>query len=320
MRRVAGLCLLILILITACSQGDEQILINFFNGKDRSSPTFLEMKAFDENTLVLIYDEPIIQPKVTLSPQFEGYTSSVFENKLFIHLPSPLSPMEKIRVRSLVCDKMGNTTSIEGTAYGKNFEVPKLLINEFTTKGSKNNPDKVEIKVLSEGNLAGVTFYNGMYNHFDFFYTFESLPVHAGDYIVLQFQSPPEEPQINTFFGGEEGLGSNNGVLSLYASPNNEIIDAVVYSNRSNDSDTEYGGFGTRKVYEMVQELAESNQWENNGHILPELVIRSENSTATRSFNRLEGREDTNSSDDWYIVATRESSFGYANSTNYYQP
>ena len=321
MRSKLVICLAILpLLFTSCSQDTDQLVINFFSGKDRSSPILLEMKAVDETKISLVFDEIVVNPIISISSPFEDSLSSVYENQLIINLSSPLPPMKEVQLEVLIHDRMGNSTTIEGKVYGKNFDIPHLVINEFSTKGSTNHPDRVEFKVLSDGNLAGVTFYNGMYNNYTSCYTFNSVPVKRGDYIVLQFQSIPTSFDSLIFYGGEEGLSSNNGVLSLYASLSDEIIDAIVYSNRTSDSDTEYGGFGTRKVFEQVEELTASGQWNHNGVIQPESAISSEDTSATRSFNRDESSIDSNSPDDWYIVETRGATFGFPNSTLRYTP
>ena len=45
--------------------------------------------------------------------------------------------------------------------YGFNARVPRLLINEFTPRGSGNHPDLVELKTLTAGNMGGVVLYLG---------------------------------------------------------------------------------------------------------------------------------------------------------------
>lgn len=303
----------------SCSQ-EEEMLTNFFQGRDRTSPVFLEVKTVETDEIVLYFNENVAKSDLTVLSDEKGGSATVFENQAIVHLSEDLQPMEAVALQLSVQDSAGNSTTIETVAYGKNFDVPDLILNEFTTKGSRTNPDRVEIRILSDGNMAGVTFYNGMYHHHEFSYIFESIDVSRGQYLVIQFQTEPEEDDPFTFYGGEEGLGSNNGVLSIYRSPQNEIVDAVVYSNRSDDSDVEYGGFGTKKVYDMVSELAESKLWIPANPITPETAVRSENSTATRSLNRKEDGHDSNTSADWYVVATRESTFGEPNSQVLYSP
>ncbi len=77
-----------------------------------------------------------------------------------------------------------------------------------------------------------------------------------GEYVVLQYGMKENlHAHEHFFFAGEEGLGGSNGVISLYENCGHAIIDALPYSDRSDDSDTEYGGFGTAEVYEQIMEL-----------------------------------------------------------------
>jgi hypothetical protein len=245
----------------------------------------------------------------------------VYENKLTISLSNPLEVTNQTNVYVSVRDKEGNTTTIEVPIYGKNFSVPSLIINEFSTKGNANHPDRIEIKALSNGNLAGVTLYHGMFFSHAHAFSFPQRDVKKGDYIVVQYQEIPTDQSSDAliFYGGEEGLGSNNGVISLYNSPYDDIADVVIYSNRTSDSDEHYGGFGTKEVYDHIQEATSTQQWTHNGVIKPESAINSNNSTATRSFNRYEDKDDSNSSLDWYVVKTSGSSFLSRNNTEIYE-
>ncbi|MFP4564455.1 MAG: hypothetical protein ACLFRY_14225, partial [Spirochaetia bacterium] len=135
-------------------------------------------------------------------------------------------------------DENGNSMSFITPFYGYNPRVPGLIINEFTTQGSNSHPDMVELAVLSGGNLAGVTLYEGTREDFDQKKVLPPLEVAGGDYLLIHFkpQGIPEEidetertdesggldvsPEAWDFwvFGGS-GLSGNNGVLALYASP-----------------------------------------------------------------------------------------------------
>jgi hypothetical protein len=313
-----GLITCILCLVIGCSDESGGPVLNYFSGKDRRSPTLTNIQAINETTIEFTFDEDVYRPQISLQDGFSESTCSVYENKVSVYLSHPLNVMLAINVHVSVRDNMGNTTTIEAPVYGINFSVPSLIINEFSTKGSANHPDRVEIKALSSGNLAGVTLYSGMFFSHTHSFSFPSIEVEKGDYIVVQYQKVPPFQENLLYYGGEEGLGGNNGVISLYNSPYEDIADVVIYSNRTSDSDEHYGGFGTRKVYEHIQEVTLTQEWIHNGIIRPESAINSDDSTATRSYNRYEDKEDTNSSLDWYIVQTSGSSFLEENNTEEY--
>ena len=65
-------------------------------------------------------------------------------------------PGKKTELKGRVNDWIGNSLTFTLGLWGYNPNLPTLLINEFTTKGSGNNPDRVELLVL-KGNLAGIT-------------------------------------------------------------------------------------------------------------------------------------------------------------------
>ena len=119
---------------------------------------------------------------------------------------------------------------------------------------------------------------------------------------------------------GGTGLSGNNGVITLLDRPGGSILDGVLYSNRTSQSDEKYLGFGTLTAMERALELEEMKGWicEEN-RVRPEDAVNPDGSTATRSLCRK--RElDTNSRNDWYIVPTRHASFGKENSEEEYVP
>ncbi|NCB01718.1 MAG: hypothetical protein EOM67_06075 [Spirochaetia bacterium] len=320
MKKLALVILIITLLFVSCSDEFDGPVINFFSGKDRMSPRLITIQTIDESTVVFTFDEFIFRPFITLEKEYKESTCYVDQEKLVVSLSHPLSVMRQTNIYFSVRDNRGNSTTISAPVYGINTKIPNLVINEFSTRGSTNHPDRVELKALTDGNLGGVTLYHGMFFNHTFSFSFPSVEVKRGDYIVVQFQQIPPQHSPLTYYGGSEGLGGNNGVISLYNSPYNEVKDVVLYSNRTSDSDEAYGGFGTKDVYEQVIELTSTDQWVHNGVIRPESAINSDSSTATRSFNRKEEQEDTNSASDWYVVITSGSTFGEKNTTTQYSP
>jgi hypothetical protein len=109
-------------------------------------------------------------------------------------------------------------------------------------------------------------------------------------------------------------------VLAIYTKPGGIVIDAVLYSNRTSQSDQRYLGFGTRDVMEWALELSDDGGWKiEYERIRPEDGINPEGSTGTRSICRAPDT-DTDTRHDWYIVPTRQASFGGENSQEVYAP
>jgi hypothetical protein len=184
-----------------------------------------------------------------------------------------------------------------------------------------------------------VVIYQGTSSSYDDRLVFPAFPIRAGQYLLVHFKPEgiPEEidetgdPGISggldacdTAFDfwvpGGAGLSGNNGVISLYGNPGGAVVDGVVYSNRTSDSDLLYGGFGTRAAWERAQELVRDGGWRIDGEVVcPEDAVDPEGSTGTRSLCRDAGSTDTDSREDWHIVPTLGFSFGTANSEEVHQ-
>jgi hypothetical protein len=237
-------------------------------------------------------------------------------------------------------DENGNSMSFITPFYGYNPRVPDLVINEFTTQGSGNHPDIVEIAVLSEGNLAGVTLYEGTRTDYDGKKVLPPREVEPGEFLLVHFKPegiPDEEdetvspdtsggldasPEAWDFWvDGGSGLSGNNGVIALYGSPAGILLDGVLYSNRTSASDERYRGFGSTRVLGRAENLFEEEGWTAAGELIaPEDAVDPEPSTATRSMCRDSSSADTDRREDWHIVPTGGYTFGGVNSDEVHIP
>lgn len=317
---IAGFCLLTCFLCT-CEAQPPQEIFNVLAQKDHKIPVFLGSEAIALDTVVYRFDETVFCQKEDFNV-VDGYHTIVsivpMENTVSITFDKALEAGKRITVTGQVADSGGNTLWFSAGCWGRNDRIPMLLINEFTTKGSKNNPDQVELLALSAGNLAGITLYDGIGPFFDSECILSTCDVAQGDYIVITYGEEIPPASELEFYGGPTGLGANNGVLTLCEFPEGPIIDAVLYSNRTSSSDSTYGGFGTKKVQERAALLAESGHWLPNDPLIPEAGIDSTSSTATRSMCRDPDPIDTNSRADWHIVPTGKASFGAQNTAQRY--
>lgn len=308
-----------------CEAQPQLELHNVLLGHDHYSPVLLDARATDRYTAEYRFDEMVFcsDSQFTVVSADSDAQRIVrvhpYKETVTIEFSTPLIPGRRTLVRGTVRDRAGNSLSFTVGVWGYNDRIPSLLINEFTTKGTAANPDRVELIALSDGNLAGVTLYHGMPDIYDSETVLPSWDVSAGDYLVIIYGDEPESLEKNWLYGGTVGLGANNGVVSLAKSPQGDLIDAVLYSNRTSDSDEHYDGFGTRKVQQWVRSLEESGHWASLP-ATPESAVDSTYSTATRSFCRVEGEADTDGREDWHIVPTRGASFGEKNSEEIYKP
>jgi hypothetical protein len=237
-------------------------------------------------------------------------------------------------------DAHGNTASFVAQFYGYNDRVPRILINEFTPRGSGNHPDLVELRAFSAGNIGGVVLFLGSPGSFDARLVFPAFEVAAGSFILVHLKPSGDPGELDettdpSASGGadasdtafdfwlKEGpaLGGNNGVLALCDRPGGTCLDGVVYSNRTSQSDEQYGGFGSEQMRVRAEELAKSGAWKQAGpRVTPEDAVNPEGSTGTRSLCRSSGSIDSDRPEDWHIVPTRRATFGSVNSDEVYEP
>ena len=330
------ICINILFFFISCGPfTDTQIETNY----DLSPPVFEGLQIINGEKLELRFNEPTSTTKdsILIKPDITVFDVSQIENIINIHI-STQKPGIKYSLTAIFEDKNRNSTNMIITFYGYNPEVPKLLINEFITNGSKYHPDLIEIKVLEGGNMGGVVVYQGTPSSWDDRIIFPVFPVKKDDYILVHFKpqgiaEEKDETESKEQSGGIDsspyaydfwvkdasGIGGNNGVLSIYENPAGNIIDGVLYSNRTSYSDDRYMGFGTKKVMERAFELHLNGGWKINAEVVqPEDSINPDGSTSTRSICRDSIPADTDSKGDWHIVPTRKSSFGKDNCDEVY--
>jgi len=237
-------------------------------------------------------------------------------------------------------DSHGNSASFAAQFYGFNSRVPRLLINEFTPRGSGNHPDLVELKALSAGNMGGVVFFLGTPDSYDARLVFPPFEVEAGSFIVVHLKPSGSADEVDEtrdtaaskgfdasdaafdfWLKDGRGLGGNNGVLSLCDRPGGACLDGVLYSNRTGQSDERYAGFGSEEMRIRAEELVKIGAWKPSGaRVTPDDAVSPEGSTGTRSLCRSSSSTDRNRPEDWHIAPTRKATVGTENSDEVFAP
>ncbi len=254
-----------------------------------------------------------------------------------------LAPQEcgrQYTLEAAASDARGNRASFAADFCGYNPQVPRVLLNELTPRGSETHPDLLELRVRTAGNMGGVVFYQGTPGDFDNRFVFPPFPVSPGDFILLHLKPSGAEGEDNElgdrtashtadasdtafdlWLTGANGLGGNNGVLTLYERLGGKLMDGVLYSNRTSDSDESYRGFGSSRNLARAEQLVSDGGWKiSSGRVSPEDGVNPEGSTSTRSLCRSSQSTDTDSAADWHIAPTRGSTFGAENTDEAYQP
>ena len=308
---IALLAAMILAVLLGCTRdpGPEEVF-NILGGTDCVSPSLVSVQSVSNSVIRLEFSEPVR----VYGSSFEPLGAREDGKFIYVSLNSTLRPGTQSDVRGRVKDYSGNTTGFTIQVWGFNPDLPEIIINEFTTKGTAKSPDRTELRVLSPGNINGMTLYNGVPDNFDSFVVFGDIDVRAGDMIVVWWTE--ELPDMVAVDGvidicaeSGEGLPSNNGAIVLCGTPalGADVLDAVVYSNFS----ASYDGYGTRSAKERATWVIGSGAWEGD-------PLDSTSSTATRSMGRLPDGRDSDSSADWIVTVTGGSTFGSENSSEAY--
>ena len=300
---------------------------------DLLPPVFNGITVTSATTVVARFDEPVtMAPEaVTVEPDL-AVTEVGSGEEVVITVATPLAAGRSYTLHTTARDERGNSTTFVARFWGFNPRPPGLVINEFTTQGSKKRPDAIELYVTRDGNLGGVTVYDGSADSYRDHVVLPAIEVAAGDYVVIHAtahglgedeHADPDQsdhelalPAVWDFWMQEgTGLSGKNGVLTVHVAPGGALLDGVLYSNRTSDSDERYRGFGSKATMLRADRLAELGGWEFAGErIAPEDAISSAATTSTRSLNRDSTATDTDSAADWHTVPTRGASFGTVNS------
>ena len=307
---------------------------------DTTSPSLQSTTVVAERRVEMCFDEPVtvipgtaqIDNGVTLE------ASTDTQCGIALTFDTTLKPEVSYTVTIEVQDSSGNSKEVTAQFYGYNSAVASVHINEFTTRGSGNHPDTVELYVVQEGTIGGITLYEGTATQWESRKILPSVVLPTGSYILVHFKPDGIAVEIDEtadsaasggkdahpdawdfWVRGESGLSGNNGALTLYNAPDGTLLDAALYTNRTSASDTNYRGFGSAKFMQQVDEIVNSGEWTVPGALArPEDLIYSDNSTATRSLNRSSTSADTNAATDWHTVPTSGYTFGEVNSDEKY--
>jgi hypothetical protein len=294
---------------------------------DLSPPQLLSFIREAEGTIILGFNEEVspISFQIAFGPAIEDVQT---EGKSLRVIPGAGEiPGTAYLLEGFVKDGNANSLGLTVPFWGKNNEIPKLIINEFLPQGSSSHPDFIEFAILSDGDLAGLCVADGTSGSREKRFVFPACRVHSGEFVVLFMGKGGEEagaklPAGTKFWCHPEapGLSGNNGCIVLSANPEGEILDAVLYSNRSVANEDDYGGFGSLGFYASALALSKGAAWLFDAELKPEDCVNPTGTTSTRSIGRNPDRIDTNGKADWAITITRGASPGASNSSAIYEP
>jgi hypothetical protein len=295
------LALLPSLLLCSCldAAASPEAAVNMLTLKDSSPPVLLSAQAKDDRTAFLVFDEDVF----ALESSFGDMNVYSQGNVLYVDSGKLIDAGSSSEICGSVRDACGNTTTFKVIVWGVNPSPAQLKINEFTTKGSKTQPDRTELKVVRAGNIAGMVLYDGIPGDFRTRFIFPSAEVATGSFVTVWWcdelpSGVKARDGKNLNFAAGGGLSENNGVMCLGTSPAQgaAVQDCVIWSSGES---SQYEGYGTKEVLDRVNVALEKMWWSGP-------PVYSGWSTSTRSMA-------LDSNGNWYTTVQGGLSFGEEN-------
>ncbi len=294
--------------------------MDIFNEQDRILPQLVEYSTISENEIKLTFNEDIRVVKATCN-EFVCSADYIENKSVILFCPKKISLLEESEVYILVEDTAGNTSAFIISVFGYNNRLASVVINEFSAKGSSTQSERIELEVRKEGNLAGLYACDGSLGNENHGFSFPSLEVKRGDFVVLYWIDKPKTTSYKNKSGtttynlsaeSPNGLGDNNGVFVLYENKTgtSKVVDAIVYSDFEAVT---YSGFGSARIERSVNDLKNDYEWFGD-------AFNYNYGTTTRTLSRWNGSKDKNNASDYYLCITKGESFGEMNTNQEYIP
>ena len=297
----------LLFLFVSCAPGGG-IIEDITKDLSKTPPSLLSWEIDENNSFSVSFSETveikeIIADDIVLAKEKLGSSFS-------FPLPFLLSPREKARIMMTIEDTHGNRERFSFTVKGKNNNIPYLIINEVSVKGTQSSPDRIELYVLKDGDTAGVMVGDDKYS-----YILPSIYVKEGDIILIYWDKSTTKKDwernrnkmtyvLNA--GASSTLQGTEGVIIIRGEENGDIMDVLFYSEKGEEALTE----GDKKT--LYEEALSAGMWEGD-------AFDSSLVTSSRVISRLPGAIDTETSDDFFVTAARRSTFGEENDYAPYQ-
>lgn len=224
---------------------------------------------------------------------------------------------------AVVEDMYGNSLSFSSDFCGFNDNLPQIALSEVRTEYSKPKPEYIELYVLGDGNLGGMrleVFYSSKKTVF----TFPSVDVHQGEYIVLHMRTieagsfdEADDTTVSTaadscpeardfWVHSESKTVGKTGVILLRERDNGPLVDALLHAESSK------ANWPNEDMKAAARNAFLSGVWAAGD--APANAVCSDKCTATRTLSRQDFSVEGASS--WIVVATSSATPGAPNSTH----
>lgn len=290
--------------LSSCSVVKDEIT-DLLSPLDKTLPYITQYQMKNNSILEISFSETVMVEEVIINGEIKDVKKVGKDFSLAFGYT--LKRGEKIAIALSFSKSNKNTARAFFTLYGKNDNIPTLLINEVSIKGTKNSPDRIELLVTKEGDAAGVVVTDNISGD-DFL--LPSISLNAGDIIVIYWKDKREKEKEERFGGKityyleanmSSTLSGTTGGIIVREEKDGKVMDALLYHDGSQPS---------KKEEALFSLIKEEENW--SGEYVSSLLV-----TSSRVLARLPGAIDTDSCDDWFTTEARKSSFG---SENTYSP
>lgn len=291
--------------LSSCSIVKDEIT-DLLSPLDKTLPYITDYEMKNNSTLEISFSETVMIEEVIINGEIKD--KKRVGKDFSLDFGFTLNKGEKMTIALTFSKNNKNTARAFITLYGKNDNIPTLLINEVSIKGTKNSPDRIELLVIKEGDASGVVVTDNISGN-DFL--LPSLSLNKGDIIVIYWKDKREkekeerEGRKTTYYleaNMSSTLSGTTGGIIVREEKDGKVMDALLYHDGSELS---------KKEEDLFSLVKEEENW--SGEYVSSLLV-----TSSRVLARLPGAIDTDSSDDWFTTEARKSSFGYENTYSPY--
>jgi hypothetical protein len=330
----------ILLLASCADESWENLLL--FDSESLRPPQLERVSGVEADVLEARFDKAawVEEGSLSADPDLEVIAVEDGSPVVRITLARAAEAGKRYTLKMTVRDEGGNTCAFLYQFYGYNPRIPDVRINELIVNTPSSTVyNQVELAVFSAGDMAGVTLFEGTKSYADKTFTFPSLEVLPGDFILVHFNTSEAAGEINETDGdksrasgkgasaaawdfwapGTGNLTKDNDVISLYTNPEGDIIDGILYTSKTYSEGVKYNGFGTSLMLNKASELVADGGWNIQGtEPFPEDGFNPTGATSTRTICRDSLFTDSDSARDWHIVPSGKRSPGAVNSDEVY--
>ena len=284
-------------------------------------------RAVSEDEVEFVFSRPVTIKSISFTPDI-SVVSVENGSTVLVKLAQSPEPGRLITADLVAEDDKKNSINVLVTMRARNNRMPKLAINEvcvvYANAAAGKKAEFIELKMKSAGNLGAMrVFIIGNSNASrQTVYEFLPVEVKAGDYVVLHLRTfyPAESkneyganlaesggvnssPTARDFWiPGETKLIQHTSFVYVLDQDDN-VLDAVLLCQNP-DSPWPKDYFTEAAAF-----LFAKGAWKSSNGIIirPSDAVPTTGTTNTRTINRSETAENTNSAADWFIPAANGS-------------